>query len=94
MALSIEDLRQLCAAHWNPIGVPMSNVATEASLGYRPLPADEYDRYLSHMLILLAQGASDGELLGYLSTVERDYIGLSAPAGNKDRFVAAVRALA
>jgi hypothetical protein len=90
---SLEQVRELCARLWNPIGVPMANTISEDELGFRPLPAGEYDGYLLHLLTLLQRGVPDRDLRSYLETVEREYIGLSKPAGDKANFLAALREL-
>ena len=90
--MSLDELRDLCAKHWNPMSIPMANTTTEEKLGFRPLPVDEYDSYLSHAQNLLESGASSGEIRTYLETVERDYLMLSAPDGDKDAFIRALQA--
>lgn len=60
--MNLDQLREFCALHWNPIGVPMEPKATESELGYPPLPSNEYDAYLSEMLRLLGQGGFTEEL--------------------------------
>lgn len=88
--MNLDEMRQLCATYWNPIGVPMSNVTTQEALGFRPLPMDEYDAYLAHVIHLIEAGASKAEVRAYLDTVERDYLMLSTPAGDKAKFIEAV----
>lgn len=83
-------LRRLCAQYWNPIGVPMSNVSTETELGYPPLPEGEYDGYLLKLVSMSQQGAKRSELINFLDKVERDYLMLSHPDGDKSAFVDAV----
>ncbi|MCF3934395.1 hypothetical protein L1787_13370 [Acuticoccus sp. M5D2P5] len=89
--MKLEELRRLCAKYWNPIGIPMSNIETEDSLGYRPLPADEYDTYLAHIQTLIQSKASMQDIREYLEIVERDYIMLSSPSGSKDAFIRALQ---
>ncbi|MDX8478316.1 hypothetical protein RFN28_07455 [Mesorhizobium sp. VK24D] len=93
-SIQLEEMRLLCAKHWNPIGIPMSNVPTSDELGFQPLPEDEYDSYLQQVMRLVVEGASAGQISHYLSLVESDYLMLSSPAGNKDAFVGAVLDLA
>ncbi|CAN7190473.1 hypothetical protein [Mesorhizobium sp. LjNodule214] len=88
------EMRDLCARHWNPIGVPMANIATSSELGFRPLPQDEYDTYLLHVIRLVGNGASPRQVADYLSTVENEYIQMISPSGSKDNFVNAVFGLA
>jgi hypothetical protein len=70
----------------------MEPVATENQLGYPPLPANEYDAYLSELLRLIGQGASPEDLLNYLATVETDYLMLTNPVGDKQAFIRSVLA--
>jgi hypothetical protein len=88
--LDIAELRVLCARYWNPIGVPMEISATKDELGFRPLPADEYDGYLLHIASMVDAGAPSSEMREYLELVEREYLMLSRPSGSKDDFVAAL----
>jgi hypothetical protein len=88
--MKLEDLRRLCAEHWNPIGVPMADLSATDTTGFRPLPADEYDVYLLHALAMVEGGSSKSEIVAYLNTVEQEYLMLSQPAGDKGRFVDAL----
>ncbi|RWM74118.1 hypothetical protein [Mesorhizobium sp.] len=88
--MQLDEMRILCAKHWNPIGIPMENVATSNELGFRPLPEDEYDSYLQQIMRLIVDGASPNEISNYLATVESEYLMLDSPAGSKDDFVSAV----
>lgn len=87
-------MRDLCAIYWNPIGIPMANLATSSELRSRPLPEDEYDTYLLHVIRLVSDGATPSQIMDYLSTVEKEYIELTSPRGSKDAFVNAVFELA
>jgi hypothetical protein len=88
--MQIVQLRELCALYWNPIGVPMANVATQEQLGFRPMPEDEYDTYLLHVDALMREGATRDQIADYLSKVERDYLMLPRVAGNKAAFIEAL----
>lgn len=88
----MKKLRELCAAHWNPIGVPMELEVGAKTLLDRPLPDDEYDNYLAEVREMLGSGAADAEVVAYLDEVERDFMGIDQPHGDKSRFVAEVRA--
>jgi hypothetical protein len=92
--ISLAEIRDLCAEHWNPISIPMANVTPPTELRFRPLPEDEYDTYLLHVIRLVGDGASPRQIKDYLSTVENEYIQLASPRGNKDNFVNAVFAVA
>ncbi|MER8386972.1 hypothetical protein NKJ46_28215 [Mesorhizobium sp. M0166] len=93
--ISLAEIRDLCARHWNPIGIPMANLAPSSEPRFRrPLPADEYDTYLLHVIRLVGDGASPSQVADYLSTVENEYIQLTSPRGSKDDFVSAVFGLA
>lgn len=89
--IPLEVLRLLCAQHWNPIGIPMANMTTEEELPFRPMPADEYDRYLIYVEYLFATKASKKEIYTYLDTVEREYMMLSYPSGDKTKFIEAIQ---
>ena len=57
---------------WDPIGVGR-------------MAADEYDRYAGPVLELLNRAARDGEVAGYLTKVEDEWMGLtSRPERNED----------
>ncbi|MER9231384.1 hypothetical protein NKI56_04630 [Mesorhizobium sp. M0622] len=92
--MQLEEMRILCAKHWNPIGIPMESTATSREPGFRPLPADEYDNYLLQIMRLVVDGADPRQISDYLGKVENEYLGLSSPAGSKDDFLNAVFALA
>ena len=87
VGMRIEALRKLCALYWNPIGIPMSNIASESETEFPALPEDEYDAYLSNLGEMIERHDSVQEMLEYLSIVERDYIMLSAPSGDKRKFL-------
>jgi len=92
--ISLAEMRHLCAEHWNPIGIPMANMTPSGKLQFRPLPEDEYDTYLLHVIRLVGDGASPSHIKDYLGTVENEYLQMTSPRGNKDTFVSAVFALA
>ena len=71
----------------------MADTISEDELGFRPLPADEYDGYLLHLLTLLQRGVPHRDLRSYLETVEREDIEFSKPAADKGNFLAALREL-
>lgn len=91
--MSLEILRNLCAKYWNPIGFPMESEANAKELEFPPLPADEYDTYLKYVEKMLQNNASDQQIIAYLETVERDFLELTSPAGNKSEFVSALKKL-
>jgi len=91
MTIPLEVLRLLCAQHWNPIGIPLANMTIEKETPFRPMPEDEYDRYLLYVEYLFANKASEKEILAYLDTVEREYLMLSSPRGNKRKFIASIQ---
>ncbi len=68
----------------------MAGTSQSENLRFRPLPEDEYDSYLQQILALVEGGASREEVLAYMDTVEREYLMLTAPAGDKSKFVSAV----
>ncbi|MER8405081.1 MULTISPECIES: hypothetical protein [unclassified Mesorhizobium] len=88
--ISLAEMRDLCARHWNPIGIPMASIATSSDLGFRPLPEDEYDTYLRHIVRLVGDGASPKQVADYVGTVEKDYIQVISPLGSKEDFVSAI----
>ncbi len=92
--MNLSKSRELYAAHWNPIGIAMALEGSEQALGYPPLPDDEYDNYLAGVREMLKSGAADTEVVAYLDEVEREFMGIDQPHGDKARFVAAVRAVA
>ncbi|MGX8011340.1 hypothetical protein ACVDG8_021425 [Mesorhizobium sp. ORM8.1] len=92
--ISLAQMRDLCAIYWNPIGIPMANLASSSELRSRPLPEDEYDIYLLHVIRLVSDGASPLEIGDYLGIVENEYIEMTSPPGSKDAFVNAVFELA
>jgi len=85
-------LRALGAAYWNPIGIPMELERGMEGLEERPLPDDEYDNYLAEVREMLFAGAADADVVAYLDEVEREFMGIDQPHGDKCRFVAEVRA--
>lgn len=89
--MDIEKLRYLCDKYWNPIGVPMGIPTNDTDLGYPPLPADEYDQYLSVVYNMLVVGDDEKEIIKYLSIVEEDYLMLTRPNGDKNMFIRALR---
>jgi hypothetical protein len=93
--MQLEEMRILCAKHWNPIGIPMESSVASREPGFRPLPSDElpsdeYDSYLMQIMRLLVEGANPMQIRDYLGKVENKYLGLSSPAGNKDDFLNAL----
>lgn len=62
-------VRKVLFWHWDPIGV------RECVKG-----EDEYDSYIGPVYRLLASGASDQEIEGYLVQTEREAMGLSIPS--------------
>lgn len=84
--MDLQELRNLCAEYWNPLGVPMAN-GTHNFLPHNTLPEDEYDQYLLHVADLIESDAADGELLEYLELVEKKYIMMPNPAGDKGAFI-------
>lgn len=72
----------------------MENMATSSELAFRPLPEDEYDSYLEHVMRLVVEGASPTQISDYLGKVESEYLMLSSSAGSKDAFISAVFELA
>jgi hypothetical protein len=52
----LSELRQLCAKHWNPIGIVM-DFEPEARNDPHPMPADEYDAYLTVVWKMVNDGA-------------------------------------
>lgn len=88
----LSELRQLCAKYWNPIGVVM-DFEPEAQNDPSPMPADEYDSYLMVAWQMINKGATEDDVVSYLSQVETEFIGLSRPAGNKLAFVEAIFAV-
>lgn len=83
---NLECLRLLCAELWNPIGVVME-FEPDAVNDPSPMPADEYDGYLIEVFDMVQKGESFGSVVDYLAKVERDYIGLTRPSGDKLLFV-------
>jgi hypothetical protein len=86
----LSQLRDLCAKHWNPIGVPMLNEGRAGEGDFRPLPEDEYDTYLLHVQSMLETGSAPNEIVSYLDLVEREYLMLTRPSGDKGAFVRAL----
>ena len=67
---------------WDPIGVRGE-----------PMAADEYDEYATQLFALLARGASDDQIVGYLGKAE-DQIGLGrSPRSVLTPIVASLRKL-
>ena len=62
---------------WDPIGL------------CGVLPADEYDSYAFPVLGMLERGVGDQEIADYLTSVERDRMGLQ-PAPKKNANIAAL----
>ncbi|MER8723892.1 hypothetical protein [Mesorhizobium sp. M1027] len=88
--ISLAEIRDLCARHWNPIGIPMANMETSSELEFRPLPENEYDTYLHHIIRFVGDGASPKQVADYVDTVEKDYIQVTSPLGSKEDFVSAI----
>lgn len=51
------------------------------------LPEDEYDRYLNQVLKMITAGEEKSAILEFLSKVEREYLMLTNPRGNKFQFL-------
>lgn len=85
--VKLEQVRLLCAQLWNPIGVPMANVASKEQLGFPPLPTDEYDTYLLKIIEMINSDCARSEVMHFLNEVESEYLMLSKPAGDKSRFL-------
>jgi hypothetical protein len=83
-------IRQLCAEHWNPIGIPMANSAAINSPAFPGWPEDEYDNYLLYAAGLISSGSSLEIVVEYLGRVESENLSLSTTAGDKRKFVAAL----
>jgi hypothetical protein len=77
--ITIEDVRAILWAHWDPIGL----AETDA-------PRDEYDVYAARIAAMLRDHASTEHLMQYLDAVARDEIGL---APDKARTTATVARL-
>jgi hypothetical protein len=82
----LQAVRLLCASFWNPIGIVME-FEPAAVNDPSPMPADEYDGYLIESLEMVRDGASVQVVVDYLTRVEREYIGLTQPSGDKLTFV-------
>lgn len=68
----------------------MSVGESSQGLGFSPLPADEYDSYLIELIRMAETGSSKQEIVLYLEKVERDYLMLTDPDGNKGDFAEAI----
>lgn len=51
------------------------------------LPEDEYDQYLNQVLRMISQGEERSAIIDFLSAVEREYMMITNPSGNKYQFV-------
>ena len=89
MKVPREALRRLCAESWNPIGIPMAASASERDPSR--MPADEYDTYLLVAWGMAVRGRPAAEIVDYLASAEREQMGLTRPAGDKQAFVAALQ---
>ena len=74
-----QKLREILLQEWDPIGVYGRGEAD-----------DEYDTYVGKVQAMLADGASESELVRYLILIERDWMGLDP---NPARALSAVRSL-
>jgi hypothetical protein len=88
--IGIGTLRRLCAAHRNPIGIPMTLKVGPVGRKDHALPDDENDRDLLEVRDLLDGVAGDAAIVWHLAEVEQ-YMGLTHPSGSKERFVAEAR---
>ncbi len=76
------EIRRILMERWDPIGVRDE-----------PMAADEYDEYATQLFGLLARGASDDQVVGYLGQAE-DQIGLGrSPRSVLTPIVALLRGL-
>ena len=73
-------IREVLNSEWNPIGA-------------EGLPEGEYDTYVGMVAAMLRDGASDGELFGYLHWAETVHMGLPGDADQLGKAVRAIRAL-
>jgi len=85
----LAGIREVLKREWDPIGV----------LPYGGGPEDEYDSYRDKLAGMISAGATDEELLAYLEWAEREWLGLAAPADERQhretlrRVISAIRAL-
>ena len=78
----LPEIRRILMERWDPIGVREETMA-----------ADEYDEYATQIFGLLARGASDDQVVGYLGQAE-DQIGLGrSPRKFLTPIVASLRGL-
>ena len=68
----------------------MANTDTAGEISFRPLPEDEYDAYLLHLQSMLETGSSPNDIVSYLDLVEREYLMLTKPSGDKGAFARAL----
>ncbi len=71
--VQLSRLRQIGWDHWDPIGI--------RSFGYddwKSDAADEYDRYILHVVSMLHSGRTPEQAVTYLNWVGSEYMGLGA----------------
>lgn len=69
--IQLSRLREIGWTLWDPIGLA-HNGASSDELG-----ADEYDRYLLHVVAMLCRGGSKDEATTYLTGIASEHMGLT-----------------
>src|SRR4051812_38351453 len=69
--IKLSRLREIGWKLWDPIGLACDDGASD------PACADEYDRYLLHVVSLICRGGSKDEATAYLTDIASEHMGLS-----------------
>ncbi len=86
--IKLSYLRDVGWKLWDPIGLGL------AGEGWPEDCADEYDRYLLHVVGMLHQGKSSGEAVYYLDWVRAEHMGMGpSTAVARQACVATVQAI-
>jgi hypothetical protein len=74
--IQLSRLREIGWKLWDPIGLADERGVPDDGC------ADEYDRYLLHVVSLLCRGGSKHEAASYLTAIASEHIGLSVVDAN------------
>jgi hypothetical protein len=69
--IQLSRLREIGWQHWDPIGLAHNGSSPDEGC------ADEYDRYLLHVVSMISRGGSKDEATVYLTGIASEQMGLS-----------------
>ncbi|MEP9402583.1 MULTISPECIES: hypothetical protein [Sphingomonadaceae] len=69
--IQLSRLREIGWKFWDPIGLAHNGSSPDEGC------ADEYDRYLLHVVSTISRGGSKGEATAYLTGIASEHMGMS-----------------